>query len=206
MPIGPRVFPLGGIAVAAAVALVTFGCGGDTDEASITLAPPPSATAYVVVDPPTTTTTVPPTQPPVAATSPVAGGGVPAPNPTEYEVQANDSVFAIASRFGLTPEELAAINGWADGIAHTILPGDTIRIAAAPTTPTPTGAPASGSEPSAGGGDCPTTYTIQAGDTTRIAVAERFGITFQEMDAANANTPGYDSFVVGTEIVIPCPT
>ncbi len=198
-----RGYPLGGAAAASAIVLLMIGCGGDAEQAGVSLAPPPSATAYVVVDPPTTTTTVPPTQPPAAATSPVAGGGVPAESPTEYVVRENDSVFAIASRFGLTPEELAAINGWPDGIGQTILPGDTIRIAAPTTSEPSTDQPA---DPAPNTGECPTSYTIQAGDTTRIAVADRFGITFEAMDAANVNTPGYDNFVVGTEIIIPCPT
>lgn len=202
-----RGYPLGGAAAAIGIVLLMIGCGGDVEQAGVSLAPPPSATAYVVVDPPTTTTTVPPTQPPVAATSPGAGGVPPPANPTEYVVRENDSVFAIASRFGLTPEELAAINGWPDGIGQTILPGDTIRIAA-PTASDPSTDPSAdpATDPAPSGGECPTTYTIQAGDTTRIAVADRFGITFEEMDAANANTPGYSSFVVGTPITIPCPS
>jgi LysM repeat protein len=178
------------------IAIVT-GCGSSVAETGPSSAPPPSATSYVVVDPPTTT--VPVTEPPPLTD---ATGQVVTTTtiPTEYEVRANDSVFKIADRFGLTPQELADLNGWSDGIAHTILPGDTIRIAPETTAP-----PSSGSVPTSTG-ECPTTYTIERGDTTRIAVAERFGITFEEMDAANANTPGYDSFVVGTPITIPCPT
>lgn len=184
-----------GAAPVVLVLAVLNGCGDPAGDAGASTSPPASATSYVVVDPPTTTappTTVPP--------STDAGGNIITTTtlPTEYEVQANDSVFKIADRFGLEPEELAELNGWSDGIRHTILPGDVIRIAAPPTT-----APTTGSVPAPG--ECPTTYTIQQGDTTRVGVAERFGITYQEMDAANANTPGYDSFVVGTEIVIPCP-
>lgn len=174
-------------------------CGSPVDESASSSAPPPSATSYVVVDPPTTT--VPVTEPPPETD--VRGQVVTTTTiPTEYEVRANDSVFKIADRFGLTPEELADLNGWSDGISHTILPGDTIRIAPETTAP-----PSSGSVPTSGSvpGGCPTTYTIQRGDTTRIKVAEQFGITFEEMDAANATTPGYDNFVVGTPITIPCP-
>lgn len=177
--------------------VLAAGCSGTADETGASSVPAPSSTAYVVIDPPTTT--VPPTEPPPPTD---ATGAIVTTTtlPTEYEVQANDSVFRIADRFGLTPEQLAEINGWEDGIGHTILPGDTIRIAPETTTP-----PSSGSVP-ASTGECPTTYTIQPGDTTRIGVAERFGITFEEMDAANENTPGYDSFVVGTPITIPCPS
>lgn len=189
---------MGGLPALVALVALAQGCGSSDDTDAGVSSPPPSATDYVVVDPPTTT--VPVTEPPPPTD---ASGAVITTTtlPTEYRVQANDSVFKIADRFGLTPEELAEINGWEDGIGHTINPGDTILIA--PPTSVPT-TPSTGSVPTSTG-ECPTTYTIQQGDTTRIGVAERFGITFDEMDAANVNTPGYDSFVVGTEITIPCP-
>lgn len=51
---------------------------------------------------------------------------------------------------------------------------------------------------------CPTTYVLEGG-TTRVEVAARFGLSYQELDAANRDTPGYPQFVAGTEIVVPCP-
>ncbi len=182
------------LSVMLAGATILAGCGGTVDEA-LDSAPPPSATSYVVIDPPTTTVAV--TEPPEAS-APSGAGTTSTTVPGEYVVRANDSVYRVAERFGLTPEELAEINGWSDGINHTILPGDTSLVA----PPTTDSVPATGSLP----GKCPTTYTIQSGDTTPIGVAERFGITFEAMDAANADTPGYSSFVVGTEITIPCPS
>jgi LysM repeat protein len=47
------------------------------------------------------------------------------------------------------------------------------------------------------------TYKIQAGDTSRIAVAKRCGVTVDAMDLANASTANYSSFYVGLEIKIP---
>lgn len=49
----------------------------------------------------------------------------------------------------------------------------------------------------------PQTYVIQQGDTSRVKVANRFGVTVDALDAANAGTPGYSSFFPGLEIIIP---
>ena len=48
------------------------------------------------------------------------------------------------------------------------------------------------------------TYTIEAGDTTRLKVAEKFDVTVEALDAANAGTAGYGGFYPGLKIVIPC--
>ncbi|MGD9701464.1 MAG: LysM peptidoglycan-binding domain-containing protein [Acidimicrobiia bacterium] len=45
-----------------------------------------------------------------------------------YTVQAGDTVSGIASNFDVTPQALAAANGWSDGINHAIFPGDEIII------------------------------------------------------------------------------
>lgn len=50
----------------------------------------------------------------------------------------------------------------------------------------------------------PGTYTIQDDDTSRVGVAAKFDLTFEALDAANVDTPGYDAFFVGLKIVIPC--
>jgi len=48
----------------------------------------------------------------------------------------------------------------------------------------------------------PGSYTVVAGDFP-IAVAQNFDVTLDQLNAANANTSGYDSFYPGLEIVIP---
>ena len=40
-------------------------------------------------------------------------------------------------------------------------------------------------------------YTITADDTTRLKVAEKFDVTVEALDAANANTSGYSGFYPG---------
>ena len=48
-------------------------------------------------------------------------------------------------------------------------------------------------------------YEIQAGDVPE-KVATVFDLTVEELNAANASMPGYDSFYVGLRIVTPCPS
>ena len=45
-------------------------------------------------------------------------------------------------------------------------------------------------------------YTIEAGDTP-IGVANKFDVTVDQLNAANASTSGYGAFYVGLVIVIP---
>ena len=47
------------------------------------------------------------------------------------------------------------------------------------------------------------TYTIEAGDIP-ASVAESLDVTVDQLNEANANTPGYGAFIVGVEILVPC--
>ena len=49
------------------------------------------------------------------------------------------------------------------------------------------------------------TYTLEAGDYP-IGVAEKFDITLDALNAANASTPGYSTFYPSLQIVIPAAT
>ena len=134
---------------------------------------------------------------------------------------------SIANRFGITIDVLVAYNEWPEGISHPIYPNDEIRIppdskipsAADELTRTTTDDTSDSDDtestdadtestdapPSGSGEDCETgEYTIEAGDTTRVKVAEKFDVTVEALDAANAGTAGYSSFYPGLKIVIPC--
>lgn len=196
--------------------LLLAGCGGGTSnagpEATLARIQP---TSFVELPPVTTTTT---TSVPVDG----AGGGI-ATGEQQYTIKGGDTLGGIASRYGVGLDQLVGYNEFPNGSSQLILPGDVIKIPPGASTPSeepavatdsgattdPGGTVATGDttpdEPAETGEDCPTTYTIMSGDNTRIGVAEQFGITFEQMDAANANTPGYASFVVGTQITIPCP-
>ena len=51
----------------------------------------------------------------------------------------------------------------------------------------------------------PGTYTVEEGDYP-IGVAEKFDVTIDALNTANASTAGYSSFYPGLEIVIPAAT
>jgi LysM repeat protein len=210
--------PLGVIAFGLSPAILITACGTTDDPTANTPLVAIQPSSYVVKEPATTTTTI--------VTDASVVGGI---SPVEqlYTVVAGDAVSAIASRFGITGEELANYNEWPEGIVHKIFPGDEIRIP--PDSKIP-GAADEGDEdsgtdgtnpdstdgdtestdapPTNTVGDCETgevgEYTIEAGDTTRLKVAEKFDVTVDALDAANANTAGYSSFYPGLKIVIPC--
>jgi hypothetical protein len=50
------------------------------------------------------------------------------PNEQTHQVQAGDSVYAIASMYGVDPQVLANYNSWPEGIEHPILVGDIVKI------------------------------------------------------------------------------
>lgn len=60
----------------------------------------------------------------------------------QYTVAGGDALYAIADRFCTTADAIVAANGWTDGIAHPLFPGDAITIpgggcASGPTTVAP---------------------------------------------------------------------
>lgn len=207
MKLTPRVVVLATFGVGPL--LLASGCGGSTPTGASATIANIQPTSFVEIPPATTTTT----------TTTVPQGDLPAgtrsPSEQSYEIQSGDSLGRIAALFDITLEQLINYNQFPDGADQLILPGQTIKIppdALVPGTATDTdtdtgtdsGEDDTADEPATGDG-CPTTYVIQDGDTTRIGVADQFGITYQEMDAANVGTPGYQNFIPGTEIVIPCP-
>jgi LysM repeat protein len=210
--------PIGVIAFGLAPAILIGACGDGDDETGTTPLVPIQETSYVVKEPATTTTTI--------APDTAAEGGI---SPVEqlYTVVAGDALASIANKFGITIDVLVAYNEWAEGISHPIYPGDEIRIPPdskipgaeeeeEPTTDDTDASTDSETETTeaetedteattTGTGDCETgEYEILAEDTTRVKVAEKFNVTVEALDAANANTDGYSAFYPGLTIVIPC--
>lgn len=209
--------PLAVIAMGLSPAVLLVACGGDDDATTNTPLVPIQPSSYVVKEPATTTTTI-------APDASVAGGI----SPVEqlYKVVAGDAVSLIASKHGITMEDLANYNEWPEGIAHKIFPNDEIRIppnskipsvadeedeedeeepATADTDSTDADTDSTNAPPSGSGDDCETgTHTITAEDTTRLRVAELYDVSVEALDAANASTAGYGAFYPGLEIVIPC--
>jgi LysM repeat protein len=158
----------------------------------------------------------------------VSGGAVQPGGGKGYTIQAGDTLAAVAERFSISLEELLAANPGID--PASLHAGDVVRLPAgveeAPPTNTPnvtaTKAPptatptvrvviepteAPPTEPAAEG--TPTlppgaqTYVVQAGDIP-VTIAEKFGITVEELLAAN---PGIDprGLQIGQVLIIPAP-
>jgi len=151
---------------------------------------------------PTLTPAPTPAQPPTATPTSTGGDGT-------YTVEAGDTVYAIALKFGITVEELASANNMTvEQIAQLSVGQKLIIPKAAPgeqqpvTTATPEGAePVSTSTPAAAGGG---TYTVQDGDYP-TSIAEKFGISAEALMEANGITDP-SSLKLGQVLVIPTPT
>lgn len=179
-------------------ALLSGACAGPNSSDSIRNLTPIQGSSYVTIPPATSTTTtttlVPPSTVPVEVVD-TSGEQI-------YIVQPNDGPAKIAELYGITMDELFRYNAYPEGSSHVFMPGEQVRI---PPNAKVVDASAVNADGQSGSGACPTTYVITAEDTSRIAVAERFGLTYQQMDNANTGTPGYQNFIVGTPITIPCP-
>ena len=146
-----------------------------------------------------------------------------------YVVAEGDYPFVVADRFAIDFDAFIALNGWT--VDNGVVPGwppvgTTIKIPAGavvpddpdqagrltPSATTSTLVPPDGSGvPSSDAPEAGTTTTPSECDTYKVAsgdyptrVAERLGVTVDELDAANANTKGYDVFYVGLVIQVPC--
>lgn len=118
----------------------------------------------------------------------IPGGSTPNPTPnpapSTYAVQAGDTLYSLARRFGTTVDAIVTANK---------LPSTTIYIGQKLTIP-------GGSTPNPSPNPTPTTYTVQAGDTLS-AIARRFGTTVQALMSANKLTG--TTIYIGQRLVIP---
>lgn len=201
----PRLIVLAALGVSPAFLLTS--CADDASGARTTLGTV-QTTSYVVEPPITTTTTT---------TLPAgpSDGSQTSPNEQSYTVVAGDSVYGIARKHGITPEALANYNDWPEGIAHTLLPGDVVRIPPNSQVPSAGGSDTGGTGTSAtpddGSGSAPPetepsgtgcTHTIVAGDNP-TRVANKYDITVDELSNANVGNPAYQNFLIGSQLSIP---
>jgi LysM repeat protein len=208
------------IALGLSPAILISACGDGDDETSNTPVVAIQETSYVVKEPATTTTTLPPD---------LSADGAISAEAQVYTVVAGDAVYSIASKFDVDPVEMANFNDWPEGVNHFLAVGDVVNIPPGGKIPsaavaddetatddteadtsdetdsTEADTESTDAPPSGTGDDCePGSYTITADDTTRLKVAEKFDVTVEALDAANANTNGYSGFYPGLKIVIPC--
>lgn len=198
-------------AFAAGPLLLAAGCGEQADGARTTLVDI-QPTSYVLQDPVTTTTTT--TTVPGAAPEGGADGEI-SPVEQQYTIQSGDAIFKIANMFGIEPQALVDYNGWEDGFDHFLLPGTVILIP--PNAKIVTAGSGGGSGGSGGGGESdPADEAADPGDSapasgclhTIVAgenpskVADKYGITLDQLRAANANNSAINTFVVGQQLLI----
>ena len=176
-----------------------------------------------------------PVAPPSSSASPDATlGSVPEgrnPGTQTYEIRGGDSLSAIAARYDIEMDAICSINKWTDCEQHVLLPGASITIppgAAIPDddededddsaaaddaddadAPDDAGEGDDADEVTGTGELCPDgsdrgTYTIEEGDVP-FRVAERLDVTLEQLVEANAGNVAYRSFVVGSDIWLPCP-
>lgn len=187
------------------VALAATACGTSDEGARSTLAPV-QPTSYITVDPPATTTTTVPPPPPTASS-----GSVVAQQEQIYTIQPNDNLFKIAQKFGITLDQLTSYNGINND--HVLIAGQTtLRIPPGAasvggpgvSTGTPSGgsAPANGTTGATGGGGAGCTHTVVPNDN-QGRVANQYGVSLDELAAANADNPAWNVFRLGDEIIIP---
>lgn len=183
--------PLVSAIVIASASFGVVACGSDPNASSTTLRPLTS-TNYATT-PPSVVVTVDPANT--------------LPPPLTYTVVAGDSMYAIASRFGVKAEDIASYNAWADGILHPLSPGQVILIppgAANVTTtlpgmPIPVDTTAPGPQPGQG------KYVVEAGDSLS-RIADKWGVEVSALLAANGWVDSSVVILPGDEINIPART
>ncbi len=115
------------------------------------------------------------------------------PSQQTYTVQAGDTMYSIAARFGTSVTAIAQANGISDpaqiNVGQVLVIPLALGQTPAPSTPAPSGAP--GTQPPSGGGPA---QVISIGNTSRNAVAFTFdagadaGYTTQILDTLQANS------------------
>ena len=109
--------------------------------------------------------------------APAAGGS--------YTVQAGDSYWRIANKYGISIQELQRLNGTSD---YTLHPGQSIKVPGSGTNVSASSNSSSASTsttsaaPAAGG-----SYTVQAGDSY-WRIANKYGISISELQRLNGTS------------------
>jgi LysM repeat protein len=209
-----RSLGLGAVAASLAFAAALSACGDDggTTQPSI------------IIQPSTFSTIVSTTAPAAAAPSGGGAAGGTVAGTQVYEVRSGDFLGGIANDYGIPPESIANFNQWDEGVEHMLHPGDVINIPPGAAVPDPDEEDDEDSSsndeesdateeeqeevdpddpPRCADGSRQGTYTIEEGDIP-AQVAQSLDVTVDQLNEANANTPGYRSFIVGADILVPC--
>lgn len=107
---------------------------------------------------------------------------------TTYTVQKGDNLYRIAQKYGLTEDELMALNGLTSTFIDV---GDQLIVEGTPNASTP--------ETSGDQQGTSTVYTVKPGDTLS-SIANAHGITVSELKALNGLSSDY--LDVGDELIV----
>lgn len=171
---------------------VVAACGSDPGATATTLRPL-SSTNYATT-PPSVVTTLDPANT--------------LPPPMAYTIVSGDSVYGIAAKFGIKPDELAAYNNWPEGVLHPLAIGASILIppTANQTTTLPgLPMPTDTTTPSPDNTQY-TKYTVVEGDCCISRIADKLGVEASALMAANGWVDASVVILPGDEINVPPPT
>lgn len=181
--------------------LLAAGCGGSSATGARATLANIQPTSFVQIPPATTTTTT------TVSPQAIEASGV-SPVEQSYTVQSGDGASKIASLHGISVETLVSYNQWPEGIDHLFLVGDIVLIPPESKIPgsdtgtvgdegDATSEPTAEEDPGAG---C--THTIVA-DENPTKVANKYDITYPQLQAANPSMDMTVTFPVGAVLVIP---
>jgi LysM repeat protein len=184
--------------------LLAAGCsGGSANGARVTLANI-QPTSFVEIPPASTTTTT------TVSQEQLEESGISAVEQA-YVIVAGDSISKIASLHGITNDVLISYNKWTDGLEHFLLPGETVlippesKIPGTGTVTDPAGESTGESTAEDDGVEDPgegCTHTIVANENP-TKVANKYEITYEQLQAANPSMDMTTTFPVGGVLVIP---
>ncbi|MBX3053115.1 MAG: LysM peptidoglycan-binding domain-containing protein [Caldilineaceae bacterium] len=118
----------------------------------------------------------------------------PTPEPFTYTVGEGDTLFSIALKFDISPNEIVAANTLVD--PNSVFVGQELLIPGYQRTPATSGGGTSTAAPGA-----PAIHIVQPGEFLSV-IAEKYGISVDELVAVNRITDP-NLVTPGTELVIP---
>ena len=114
---------------------------------------------------------------PARPQAPATGGG-------SYTVQAGDSYWRIANKYGISIEELQRLNGTS---SYFLYPGQSLVVPGSASTTSGSASSASSSTSSTSTSSASGNYTVQAGDSY-WRIANKYGISIQELQRLNGTS------------------
>ncbi|MCZ2109240.1 MAG: LysM peptidoglycan-binding domain-containing protein [Dehalococcoidia bacterium] len=116
-----------------------------------------------------------------------------------YTVVSGDTCSAIATKFGISFDDLKKANRGIDDGCTNLRTGDILKIPAAPTAaPTTSGGLTAGATPKSSG----KTYTVASGDTCG-GIAQSYNVKVQDLISANGLDADCTSLKIGQVLRIP---